>query len=61
MAPNASALGKKAFEIFRSCFEQGVWIRPAGDNLVVCPPYIVTDAHIEQIVSTMAQAIRQHA
>ncbi|MEY3612304.1 MAG: hypothetical protein RJB14_2026 [Pseudomonadota bacterium] len=61
LAPNASAPGKKAFEIFRSCFEQGVWIRPAGDNLVVCPPYIVTDAHIEQIVSTMAQAIRQHA
>jgi len=61
LAPNASVPGKKAFEIFRSCFEQGVWIRPAGDNLVVCPPYIVTDAHIEQIVSTMAQAIRQHA
>ena len=61
LAPDASAPGKKAFEIFRSCFEQGVWIRPAGDNLVVCPPYIVTDAHIEQIVSTMAQAIRQHA
>ncbi|MFM1818206.1 MAG: hypothetical protein RL364_1066 [Pseudomonadota bacterium] len=61
LAPNASAPGKKAFEIFRSCFEQGVWIRPAGDNLVVCPPYIVTDAHIEQIVSTMAQVIRQHA
>ena len=61
LEPNASVPGKKAFEIFRSCFEQGVWIRPAGDNLVVCPPYIVTDAHIEQIVSTMAQAIRQHA
>ncbi|MEY3992232.1 MAG: hypothetical protein RIS04_995 [Pseudomonadota bacterium] len=61
LAPDASAPGKKAFEIFRSCFQQGVWIRPAGDNLVVCPPYIVTDAHIEQIVSTMAQAIRQHA
>ena len=61
LAPNASAPGKRAFEIFRSCFQDGVWIRPAGDNLVVCPPYIVTDAQIEQIVSTMAKAIRQHA
>ena len=61
LAPDASAPGKKAFEIFRSCFQQGVWIRPAGDNLVVCPPYIVTDAHIEQIVGTMAKAISQHA
>ncbi len=61
LAPNASAPGKRVFEIFRSCFQDGVWIRPAGDNLVVCPPYIVTDAQIEQIVSTMAKAIRQHA
>ena len=61
LAPNASAPGKRAFEIFRSCFQDGVWIRPAGDNLVVCPPYIVTDSQIEQIVSTMAKAIRQHA
>jgi beta-alanine--pyruvate transaminase len=61
LAPNASAQGKRAFEIFRCCFQDGVWIRPAGDNLVVCPPYIVTDAQIEQIVSTMAKAIRQHA
>jgi beta-alanine--pyruvate transaminase len=61
LAPDASAPGKKAFEIFRSCFQQGVWIRPAGDNLVVCPPYIVTDADIEQIVGTMAKAISQHA
>ena len=61
LAPDASAPGKKAFEIFRSCFQDGVWIRPAGDNLVVCPPYIVTDAQIEQIVNTMAKAIRQHA
>lgn len=61
LAPNASAPGKRAFEIFRSCFQDGVWIRPAGDSLVVCPPYIVTDAQIEQIVSTMAKAIRQHA
>ncbi len=60
LAPNASAPGKRAFDIFRSCFHDGVWIRPAGDNLVVCPPYIVTDAQIDQIVSTMAKAIRQH-
>jgi len=61
LAPNASAPGKRVFEIFRSCFQDGVWIRPAGDNLVVCPPYIVTDAQIELIVSSMAKAIRQHA
>ncbi len=61
LAPNGSAPGKRAFEVFRSCFQDGVWIRPAGDNLVVCPPYIVSDAQIDQIVSAMAKAIRQHA
>ena len=54
------APGKRTYDIFLDCFRQGVWIRPAGDNLVICPPYIVEDAHIDQIVQTVADSIRRH-
>jgi beta-alanine--pyruvate transaminase len=36
-------------------------VRPAGDNLVLAPPYIVEKAHIEQLVGTLADAIQRHA
>jgi beta-alanine--pyruvate transaminase len=38
-----------------------VWVRPAGENIVICPPYIVEDAHIDQIVQTVADSIRRNA
>jgi beta-alanine--pyruvate transaminase len=53
--------GKRAYDIFMDCFHKGVWVRPAGENLVICPPYIVEDAHIDQIVQTLADSIRRHA
>uniref|UniRef100_UPI00404777B0 aminotransferase class III-fold pyridoxal phosphate-dependent enzyme n=1 Tax=Limnohabitans sp. TaxID=1907725 RepID=UPI00404777B0 len=53
--------GKRAYDIFMDCFHHGVWVRPAGENIVICPPYIVQDAHIDQIVQTVADSIRRHA
>jgi beta-alanine--pyruvate transaminase len=44
-----------------SCFAKGVLVRPAGENLVLCPPYIVEPAHLDQMVSVLAQAIREQA
>jgi beta-alanine--pyruvate transaminase len=53
--------GKRVYDIFMDCFHKGVWVRPAGENIVICPPYIVEDAHIDQIVQTVADSIRRHA
>jgi beta-alanine--pyruvate transaminase len=60
LAP-AALPGKRAFDVFMSCFAKGVLVRPAGENLVLCPPYIVEPAHIDQMVAVLAQAIREHA
>ncbi len=60
LAP-AALPGKRAFDVFMSCFAKGVLVRPAGENLVLCPPYIVEPAHIEQMVSVLAQVLREHA
>jgi beta-alanine--pyruvate transaminase len=53
--------GKRAYDIFLDCFQKGVLVRPAGENLVLCPPYIVEKSHIDQLVSTLADAIRRNA
>ena len=53
--------GKRAYDIFLDCFAHGILVRPAGENLVLCPPYIVEDSHIDQLVGTLADAIKRHA
>jgi beta-alanine--pyruvate transaminase len=44
-----------------NCFHQGVLVRPAGDNLVLCPPFIVQAAEIDRMVEVLASAITQQA
>ena len=53
--------GKRAYDIFMECFHQGVLVRPAGENLVLAPPYIVEKGQIDVMVGTLADAIKKHA
>jgi beta-alanine--pyruvate transaminase len=55
------APGKRVFDIFLDCYHQGVLVRPAADNIVLCPPYVVDKSHIEQMVGTLAASIKKHA
>ncbi len=61
LAPVAGAPGKRAYDIFMDCFHHGVLLRPAGENLVICPPYIVEQAHLDRIVNVLADSIRKNA
>jgi beta-alanine--pyruvate transaminase len=60
-APNPTAPGKRAYDVFMDCYQKGSMVRPAGENIVICPPYIVEKSHIDQIVNTVAESIRKHA
>jgi len=53
--------GKRAFDVFRQCFERGVLIRTTGDIIAISPPLIVEDSHIDQAISTIADVLKtQH-
>ena len=54
----AGAPGKRAFDIFRACFERGVLIRTTGDIIALSPPLIVEGAHIDQAISTIADVLK---
>jgi beta-alanine--pyruvate transaminase len=53
--------GKRAYDVYLDCFHRGVLVRPAGENLVLAPPYVVDRAQIEQMVGTLADAIKRQA
>ena len=61
LAPVAGAPGKRAFDIFMTCFHHGVLVRPAAENIVICPPFIVEKEHIDRIVNVVSDAIKKHA
>ncbi|MFM2118623.1 MAG: hypothetical protein RL722_91 [Pseudomonadota bacterium] len=61
LAPRAGEPGKRAFEVFLDCWEQGVLIRTTGDTIALSPPLIIESGHIEQIISTVARALRRVA
>jgi beta-alanine--pyruvate transaminase len=61
LASITGAPGKRAYDIFLDCYHQGVLVRAAGDNIVLCPPYIVDKAQIDQLVGTLASSIKKHA
>jgi beta-alanine--pyruvate transaminase len=61
LAPIAGAPGKRAYDIFVDCFKKGSLVRPAGDVLVIAPPYIVEKSHIDTLVNTLADSVKAHA
>jgi beta-alanine--pyruvate transaminase len=61
LASIAGAPGKRAYNIFLDCFHKGVLVRAAGENLVLCPPYIVEKEHIDKMVNVLADSIRKNA
>ena len=57
----AGSPGKRAYDVFLDCFKRGALLRPAGDVLVIAPPFIAEKSHIDQLVTTLADSIRRHA
>ncbi|BAL95961.1 aspartate aminotransferase family protein [Rubrivivax gelatinosus] len=53
--------GKRAFEAFLDCYEQGVLIRTTGDVIALSPPLIVERAQIDRIVESIRTALRRLA
>ncbi len=53
--------GKRAYDVFLDCYHKGSLVRPAGENVVIAPPYVVERGQIEQLVGTLADAIKRAA
>ncbi|MEN2989834.1 aspartate aminotransferase family protein [Tistrella sp. BH-R2-4] len=52
------APGARAGEVIDRCFEAGVLVRVAGDNLVLSPPLIITPEQMAQVVETIDAALK---
>jgi len=58
LAARPGAPGARALEAFGKCWDRGVYVRPIGDALAVCPPLVVENPHLDQLFGTVADVLR---
>jgi beta-alanine--pyruvate transaminase len=61
LQPLPGAPAKRAFDIFLDCYERGLLIRSTGDTIALSPPLIIEKAQIDQILETLAGALKRAA
>jgi beta-alanine--pyruvate transaminase len=61
LAPRPNAPTQRAFDVFLDCYNAGVLIRTTGDTIALSPPLIIERAQIDQIVGTLATALKRVA
>ena len=61
MEPRPGAAGRRALDVFRRCFDDGVLVRVTGDIVALSPPLIVERPHMDRIFGTLSDAIRAAA
>ncbi|HKU93840.1 MAG TPA: aspartate aminotransferase family protein [Vineibacter sp.] len=59
LAPRPAGGAARSIEAANLCFDKGVLVRSAGDALVLSPPLIISPAEIDQLFTTVADAIKR--
>ncbi len=61
LAPRPGKPGQRAFQVFTTALHKGVMVRVTGDTIALSPPLIIEKKQIDQIVSTLSQALHEVA
>ena len=57
LAPREGAPGKRAFDVFRRCFGDGLLIRVTGDIIALSPPLILDEGQIDEMIRRIETAL----
>ena len=49
----------RAFDAFLKAYDKGILIRTTGDIIALSPPLIISKAQIDELVGTLADALRE--
>ncbi|MGV3480539.1 MAG: aspartate aminotransferase family protein [Sphingobium sp.] len=58
LTPRPDAPGRRAFDVFQRCFDDGLLIRVTGDIIALSPPLIISEAQIDEIVDRIGTTLR---
>ena len=57
LTPHPEYPGKRAFDVYLRCFEQGLLIRTTGDIIALSPPLILKEEHINAMMDILKTAL----
>lgn len=58
LASRPGHAGARAYEAFVNCLKRGLLIRVTGDTIAFSPPLIAEKAHIDRIVATLGEVLK---
>ncbi|HLS80470.1 MAG TPA: aspartate aminotransferase family protein [Steroidobacter sp.] len=61
LAPRAGAPGARGYEALVKAFEKGILVRTTADVVALSPPLIIEPAHIDELVTRLAEVLRSIA
>jgi beta-alanine--pyruvate transaminase len=61
LAPRADGAGRRGYEVFLDCYQNGLQVRMTGDTVAMSPPLIVEAHDIEMAMDKLGGAIRRVA
>ena len=53
--------GKAGYTCFKKLFEAGISLKATGDCLIIAPPFICENAHIDEIIEKLRTGISNYA
>jgi len=57
IAPIAGEPAKRPYEIAMRCWQKGFYVRYGGDTIQLAPPFIATEAEIDDLIDVLGEAI----
>ena len=59
LEPRDKAVGARGFEVMKKAWELGLMVRANGDTLAFSPPLIINESQVDQMFTTVKQALKQ--
>ena len=53
--------GKAGYTCFKKLFETGISLKATGDCLIIAPPFICENSHIDEIIEKLRNGISNYA
>lgn len=58
LAESSEYLSTSGWRVFEEAKKRGAYLRPLGDTVYVCPPLVISDEDLDELVDIMADSIR---
>ena len=57
---NKDKPGKAGFQVYKSCYDNGVNFKATADALILAPPFICEKKHIDEIFEKLRKGLTQY-